>query len=46
MKIVKITRSGFECERCTHQWIPHKERDKPKVCPDCKSPYWDTPKRK
>jgi hypothetical protein len=35
---------GFECHRCAHSWIP-RERGLPKVCPHCKSPYWDTPRR-
>ena len=35
------------CERCGHRWLPKYEslKDKPKVCPKCKSPYWDTPRR-
>jgi len=40
----EITLKGFQCERCNHKWLP-KESYKPKVCPKCKSPYWDTPRR-
>ncbi|MGH9784068.1 MAG: hypothetical protein ACRD88_07765, partial [Terriglobia bacterium] len=45
MAKVPITVMGYRCERCTHEWIP-RESDKgdPKVCPKCKSAYWDTPK--
>ena len=32
-------------ERCKHEWIPNDINEKPKVCPLCKSPYWDTPRR-
>lgn len=30
----------FMCERCEHVWLPRVYRA-PKVCPRCKSPYWD-----
>jgi len=32
------------CLRCQHTWIPRKP-EKPMVCPDCKSPYWDIPRK-
>ena len=34
---------AFKCERCGHKWVP-RFSGKPKVCPKCKSPYWDTVK--
>lgn len=40
----KVTVAGFRCERCGHEWVPRGAK-KPKVCPKCKSPYWDTPRR-
>ena len=43
---VKITVEGLKCERCGHEWIPRDMKEKPKVCPKCKSPYWDVPRRK
>ena len=33
------------CERCAHEWIPREQDVEPKVCPKCKSPYWNTPKK-
>ena len=30
----------YHCLRCTHSWIPRSD-NYPKVCPKCKSPYWD-----
>jgi len=45
MGMVKIQFNGYLCERCHHQWIPMTQ-NKPKVCPKCKSPYWDIPRRK
>jgi uncharacterized OB-fold protein len=28
------------CNRCGHTWVP-RENEEPKVCPACKSPYWN-----
>jgi predicted Zn-ribbon and HTH transcriptional regulator len=41
---MEITLKGYKCERCGHTWVPVSEA-KPKVCPKCKSPYWDTPRK-
>jgi len=46
MNKVKITKDGFKCERCSHKWIPYDINKKPRVCPKCKSPYWDISKKK
>lgn len=32
------------CLRCGHIWFPNSEKE-PKVCPKCKSPYWNMPKK-
>lgn len=37
----KVQLWGYRCVRCGHEWLP---RD-PKVCPKCKSPYWDRPRQ-
>ncbi|MCK5260548.1 MAG: hypothetical protein KAJ44_00030 [Thermoplasmatales archaeon] len=42
---VKITVDGYKCERCEHEWIPRNWEEKPRVCPKCKSPYWDKPRK-
>ena len=34
---------GHKCYRCGHEWKPTL-KILPKVCPKCKSPYWDRPK--
>lgn len=43
----------YSCERCEghHRWIP-RDWDQPKeqqtlplVCPKCKSPYWNRPRK-
>jgi len=32
------------CRRCGHRWVKRVER--PRVCPRCKSPWFDLPKTK
>lgn len=32
-----------KCERCGHDWYQRSE-NKPRICPKCKSPYWDVPR--
>lgn len=27
------------------EWLPRDKTQDPKVCPKCKSPYWNTPRR-
>jgi DNA-directed RNA polymerase subunit RPC12/RpoP len=46
MPRVPITVMGYRCERCSHEWIPRDARQDPSVCPKCKSPYWNRPRRK
>ena len=41
----KIQISANQCERCKHIWKSRDANKEPKVCPKCKSPYWNTPKR-
>ena len=39
MNVVKLPK--LHCKRCGHKWIPRKEGEEPRVCPKCKSPYWN-----
>jgi predicted Zn-ribbon and HTH transcriptional regulator len=39
-----IMLKGFQCERCGHKWAP-REEERPRVCPKCKSAYWDTARK-
>ena len=41
----EINIKAYQCERCGHMWVPRRE-EKPRVCPKCKSPYWDKPRKK
>lgn len=36
---------GYRCERCEHEWIPRDTENEPRVCPKCKSPYWNKPRK-
>jgi predicted Zn-ribbon and HTH transcriptional regulator len=35
---------GWSCHRCKHEWLP-RVLAHPRVCPKCKSPYWNRPRR-
>jgi rRNA maturation endonuclease Nob1 len=45
MSMPKVRIWGYRCERCLHEWVPRDKGQDPKVCPKCKSPYWDTPRQ-
>ncbi len=46
------TIQGYECLRCGHMWRPRgldpkeKNPQDPKVCPKCKSAWWNVPREK
>lgn len=44
MAKVKLTVWGYRCERCDHEWVPRVDHS-PRVCPKCKSPYWNVPRK-
>lgn len=41
----KVILEGFQCERCKHIWVPRNKDDTPTICPKCKSPYWNKPRK-
>lgn len=43
--MAKVLLSGYRCERCGHEWLPRQTGEEPKVCPKCKSPYWNSPRK-
>jgi hypothetical protein len=43
---VPITVMGYRCERCEHEWVPRNLDQEPKVCPECKSPYWNRSRKR
>jgi hypothetical protein len=36
---------GCRCERCNYEWIPRNLQVEPEMCPKCKSPYWNKPRK-
>lgn len=36
-----MTISVLECKRCGHEWPTKQKANRVKVCPKCKTPYWD-----
>jgi predicted Zn-ribbon and HTH transcriptional regulator len=45
-QVAKIKMDAWRCERCGHRWVPRVMTKHPTICPKCKSPYWDKPRRK
>jgi predicted Zn-ribbon and HTH transcriptional regulator len=43
--MAKVKLLGFRCERCEHEWLPRDKDQEPLVCPKCKSPYWNRPRK-
>jgi predicted Zn-ribbon and HTH transcriptional regulator len=43
LPIGRVPLLGCRC-RCGHEWFP-RFGEEPRVCPKCKSPNWDQPKR-
>ena len=41
----KVAIVGNKCFRCKHSWIPRSFKNRSAVCPKCKSPYWNKPKK-
>ena len=42
---------GYMCERCWYRWGCRtgsgvRPKEDPRVCPKCKTPYWNRPRRK
>lgn len=44
--MAKVLLTGWRCERCAHEWVPREKDKNPTVCPSCKSPYWDKPRKR
>jgi len=44
-KVGTIKLPILKCKRCGNEWIP-RVVTLPKVCPKCKSPYWNSEKVK
>lgn len=41
---IQVTKEGFKCNRCNHEWLPRSNKvplEPPVNCPKCNSPYWN-----
>ena len=45
MAELKLEVKAYKCDRCSHKWIP-RNKELPTICPKCKSPYWNKPRKK
>ena len=43
--MAKVQVWAWKCERCEHIWVPREVEVEPRVCPKCKSPYWNRPRK-
>ena len=46
----RIILEGYHCNRCGHNWAPrngtgYREKEDPKYCQKCGSPYWNRPRK-
>ena len=42
--IGKVLLEGYRC-RCGHEWRSRDKDEEPRVCPKCKSPNWNRPRK-
>jgi hypothetical protein len=42
---MEIMLTGLKCERCGYEWKPRKKKEEIRICPKCKSPYWNRARR-
>ncbi len=43
-QIGRVKLWGYRC-RCGHEWLSRDKANEPRVCPKCKSPNWDRPRK-
>jgi Zn finger protein HypA/HybF involved in hydrogenase expression len=41
---MKLIIEKLKCLRCNHEWVPRQEDVR--ICPKCKSAYWNKEKKK
>jgi len=47
MPEIEIKVKGYKCNNCGYTWQPRSNKEKPLICPKCKSSRWDKePKNK
>lgn len=45
MGLQRVQINKCVCERCAYSWIPKDEEELPVTCPNCRSPYWNKPRK-
>ncbi len=45
MELIELKVMGHRCTRCLYEWVPRDVDRPPRICPKCKSAYWDRPRR-
>lgn len=45
MPEIEVKVKGYRCNSCCYEWIPRSQKEKPLICPQCKSARWDMPKK-
>jgi len=38
---MEVKLDGWKCERCEYSWPKRRDGNYPKICPKCRSYYWD-----
>ncbi len=41
MPEIEICVKGYKCNNCGNEWLPRSPKEKPLICPKCKSARWD-----
>jgi len=42
---VEIKVKAYKCYRCGNVWQPRSKNVVPETCANCKSPYWNRPRK-
>lgn len=45
MPEVELKVKGYKCNNCNYEWLPRSQKERPLICPRCKSSRWDKPRR-
>ena len=45
MPEIEVKVKGYKCNNCAYEWLPRSNKEKPLICPKCKSARWDLPKK-
>ncbi|HLC57543.1 MAG TPA: hypothetical protein VJH95_03155 [Candidatus Nanoarchaeia archaeon] len=41
MPEISIKVKVYKCNNCSYEWVPRSQKEKPLICPKCKSARWD-----